>query len=140
MSKKIISTICILAVLNFIGCSSKEVITKDTFIQTYKSSNDEDKKDIYIHTINDEQYFFSYDNYFFENDSLNGIGKKILLNNKEDFKGKIALAAISNVELEDINPVTTLLLVIGITSIIIGAAFLADLLYQLGHMGGFGNL
>ncbi len=113
--KKTISIICILAFFNYIGCSSKEVMTKNSFIaENHVSGN---SKDIYINTINDDYYYFPSGNYIIVNDSLSGTGRKILSDNEAFFKGKIALADISTVEQKTTSVGNTILLVLGISLI-----------------------
>jgi hypothetical protein len=117
MTKKMISTICILAVLNYIGCSSKEIITKNTFIRTYSLSKGDNSKAIYVNTTDDNQYFFEAGHYSLSNDSLNGIGKKVLPNEMKPFNGNIALTNIVSIEEETTNTGNTLLLVLLIATI-----------------------
>ena len=112
--KKTISIICILAVLNYIGCSSKEVITKNTFIRSYVLSKGDNNKDIFVNTVNDDQYYFASGHYSFETDSLSGNGKKILPTKEEGFGGKIAFADILTVEQETSDTGNTILLIVGI--------------------------
>lgn len=112
--KKTVSIICILTVLNYIGCSSKEVMTKNTFVRTYNLSNNDNSNDIYVNTINDDQYFFQSGHYSFETDSLSGNGKKILPTKEENFVGKIAFADIVTVEQETADTGNIILLVVGI--------------------------
>ncbi len=115
--KKTISIICILAVLNYIGCSSKEVMTKNTFIRSYSLSNGDNSKDIFVNTINDDQYFFASGHYTFETDSLSGNGKKILPTIEENFTGEIAFADILTVEQETSNIGNTIILVLAILAV-----------------------
>ena len=137
--KKIISIICILAVLNYIGCSSKEVMTKNTFIRSYSLSNGDNRKDIFVNTINDDQYFFASGHYTFETDSLSGNGKKILPTKGESFVGKIAFADILTVEQETSDTGNTLLLLVGIlvagALIYVGitAAFYSSVVHDFTH-------
>jgi hypothetical protein len=135
MSKKLVSTICILAILNYIGCSSKEVMTKNTFIRIYNLSNGDNSKDIYVNTITDDQYFFQSGNYLFEADSLLGNGKKILPTKEENFKGKIALTDILTVEQETVDTGNTILLVLGIlvTGALIYVALAAATITSITH-------
>jgi len=117
MSKKLVSTICILAILNYIGCSSKEVLTKNTFIRTHNLSNGDNSKDIYVNTISDDQYFFQSGHYSFETDSLSGNGQKILPTKEENFTGKIAFSDILTVEQETTDTGNTILLALGIVTV-----------------------
>ncbi|HCY76617.1 MAG TPA: hypothetical protein DHV28_11925 [Ignavibacteriales bacterium] len=112
--KKTISIICILAVLNYIGCSSKEVMTKNTFISSYVFLKGDNSNDIFVNTLNDDQYFFASGHYTFEADSLSGKGMIILPNKKGNFSGKIAFADILTVEQEASDTGNTILLVVGI--------------------------
>lgn len=113
--KKTISIICILAFFNYIGCSSKEVMTKNSFIaENHLNGN---INDIYVSTINDDYYFFSSGNYVIVNDSLSGVGKKILLDKEVNFNGKIALADILTIEQKTFNPGKTIILALGILAV-----------------------
>ncbi len=125
--KKTLSIICVLAVLNYIGCSSKEVITKNTFIRSYVLSKGDNSKDILVNTVNDSQYFFASGHYIFETDSLSGNGKKILPTKEERFVGKIAFADILTVEQETSDTGNTILLVLGIVAA--GAAIYAGIAF-----------
>lgn len=117
MLKKIISIICILTVLNYIGCSSSEIISKNTFIRTYSLSNGDNSKDIYVNTVDDNQYFFESGHYSISKDYLTGIGEKVLPNEMELFDGKIALTDIVSIEEETINTGNTLLLILIIATV-----------------------
>ncbi len=115
--KKTISIICILTTLNYIGCSSTEIISKNTFIRTYSLSNGDNSNDIYVNTVDENQYFFQSGSYSISNDSLKGIGKKILPNEMQSFNGKIALKDIESFEGKTTDKGNTLLLVLGIVTI-----------------------
>lgn len=125
MSKKTISIICVLALLNYIGCSSNEVISKNTFLRNHTLSKEGNSRDIYINTVNDDQYFFESDHYIFEKDSLRGVGKKIFPTDQENFNGKIAYADILTVEQETSDTGNTLLLIVGI--VVAGALIFAGI-------------
>ncbi len=112
--KKTISLICVLALINYIGCSSKEVISKNTFLRNHTSSNKGNSKNIYVNTVNDDQYFFESEHYTFEKDSLSGIGQKIFPTNQKYFNGKIAYADILTVEQQTSDTGNTVILVVGI--------------------------
>ncbi len=135
--KKTISIICILAVLNYIGCSSKEVMTKNTFVRSYALSSGDNSKDIFVNTLNDDQYYFASGHYIFETDSLSGNGKKILPTKEEKFVGKIAFADILTVEQETSDTGKTLLLLVGIVVagaliyVGISAAFYSSIVHDL---------
>jgi hypothetical protein len=135
MSKKILSTICVLALLNYIGCFSTEIISKNNFIRAYSISKGDNSKDIYVNTTDDNQYFFQSGNYLFEADSLLGNGKKILPTKEENFKGKIALTDILTVEQETVDTGNTILLVLGIlvTGALIYVALAAATITSITH-------
>ena len=115
--KKTISIICILATLNYIGCSSTEIVSKNTFIRTYSLSKGDNSEAIYVNTTDDNQFFFEAGHYSLSNDSLNGVGKKVLLNEMKPFNGKIALTDIVSIEEETTNTGNTILLVLGIVAV-----------------------
>jgi hypothetical protein len=115
--KKTTSIICILATLNYIGCSSTEIVSKNTFIRTYSLSNGDNSKDIYVNTVDDNQYFFEAGHYSLSNDSLNGIGKIVLPNEMKSFNGKIVLTDIVSIEEKTTNTGNTILLVLGIAAV-----------------------
>lgn len=115
--KKSLSIICVLTTLNYIGCSSTEIITKNTFIRIYNLSNGDNSNDIYVNTVDDNQYFFQSGSYSVSNDSLKGIGKKILPNEMQPFNGKIALKDIVSFEEQTTNTGNTILLALGIVTI-----------------------
>ena len=115
--KKTISIICILAILNYIGCSSTEIVSKNTFIRTYSLSKGDNSEAIYVNTTDDNQFFFEAGHYSLSNDSLNGVGKKVLLNEMNPFNGKIALTDIVSIEEETTNTGNTILLVLGIVAV-----------------------
>ena len=125
MKNKVIIYAVIITFLNYLGCTTKEVMTKNTFIETYVLNNKVNDKDIYINTIDDNKYFFSAGMYFLENDSLAGTGRKITLTESEIFKGKIALSDIASVEQETTDSGNTILLVTGI--LVVGAITLAGI-------------
>jgi hypothetical protein len=130
--KKYISAILIpCLLLQFVGCYSSKYIAVEQLVNEGRKDAELNEfqdsvsigghtKYFYINTINEEQYFFSSGNYFFDNDSLNGIGRKILGYEEEDFSGKIALVDISTIEQKEINTASTLWFIFGSTLIIIG--------------------
>lgn len=146
--KKYITAILIpCLLLQFSGCYSSNYISKDKFLfdekrQDVKQSTfqdsisvDEKHKDIYINTINEELYFFSFSNYYLENDSLIGRGKKIFNYNEENFNGKIALTDILTIEQTEINSTNTLLFISGFILIFGGLIVGAIELGKVSSMG-----
>lgn len=128
--------------LQFVGCYSSKYITVDQLVNEERKEAEltviqdsvsfgENTNYFYINTINEERYFFSSGNYFLDNDSLSGIGRKILENEEEDFGGKIALADISTIEQKEINTSNTLWFIFGsifvITGFVIGAVELGKI-------------
>jgi hypothetical protein len=145
--KRYISAILIPCfLLQLYGCYSSNYITIDQLVNEKRQdvkqatfqdsiSVDEKHKDIYINTINEELYFFSFSNYYLENDSLIGRGKKIFNYNEESFNGKIALTDILTIEQTEINSTNTLLFISGFILIFGGLIVGAIELGKVSSMG-----
>ena len=88
-------------------------------------SNQKERDDIILVDTNDYEYLFKAKNYTISNDSIEGKAVRNKINNemeKEGFKGKIALSDIKSIQENQINYVTTSLLVLCIAGIIVIAA------------------
>ena len=65
---KLISGILVLSFLNLIGCTSTNSFTAFEL----KQAEEDEPIDIHVITKDDQEYYFSYPNYYFENDTLYG--------------------------------------------------------------------
>ena len=111
MRKKYIASVLITALLiQLYGCYSIQDISKDELAGFRGES------DLIVQTRDSTIYFFEESNYHISNDTLYGKGY-VKVNEDSDFKvateGSIALTNIESIEQEEVNPVTTSLLVIG---------------------------
>jgi len=114
VSKKYIISVLIPSLLiHLCGCYSMKEITKDEYNERVG------KGDIIIYTNDSTFYFFEEFNYKISNDSLFGNGY-IKYNEDSDFEelfeGAIALTNIEMIEQDELNPVTTTLLIIVIVA------------------------
>jgi hypothetical protein len=122
MRKKcIISVLITTLLIQLYGCYSMQDISKDEIAGL------KDGGDLIVHTKDSTIYFFEESNYYISKDSLYGKGY-VKFNEKADFKveteNTIALTNIESVQKDEINPVTTSLLVIGSILFAAGAGIL----------------
>jgi hypothetical protein len=122
MRKKYIVFILIPALLiQLYGCYSIQDISKDELAGFRGES------DLIVQTRDSTIYFFEESNYHISNDTLYGKGY-VKVNEDSDFKvateGSIALTNIESIEQEEVNPVTTSLLVIGSILFAAGVGFI----------------
>ena len=98
MYKKLISSIIVVALVNLVGCYSFQSVT----VPEYQKIEEDDGKpeEIYVKTIDSQEYHFSDLNFYIEGDTL--YGKEILLLSKEEitFEGKFALGDIKTIQVE----------------------------------------
>jgi hypothetical protein len=118
MNKKYMVFVLIPALLiQLYGCYSMKEISKD------KMSGLKEGGDLIVYTKDSTIYSFEESNYHISNDSLYGKGY-VKFNEDSDFKvateGSIALANITNVQQDELNPT-------GTTWIIIGGILLIDI-------------
>lgn len=111
MHKKYIVTVLIPALLiQLYGCYSMQDIPKDEMVELMENG------DLTVQTKDSTIYFFEESNYHISNDTLYGKGY-VKFSQNADFKveteNTIALTNIESVQQDEINPVTTSLLVIG---------------------------
>jgi hypothetical protein len=122
MRKKYIVSVLIPALLiQLYGCYSMQEISKDEMVRLQNGD------DLIVHTKDSTIYFFEESNYHISNDTLYGKGY-IKFNENADFKveteNTIALTNIESVQQDEINPVTTALLTVGIVLVTLFGAFL----------------
>ena len=126
MNKKLISSVLIIAILNFVGCYSLKSVTVSEYKQIEKKEGRPDE--IFVNTVYGQKYYFTDSNFYIENDSL--YGKGILLSSKEDlpFEGKIALNRIESFKMELYDQSkTTWLIVGGIAYLLLGILIIAGI-------------
>ena len=110
MCKKYIVFVLIPALLiQLYGCYSMQDISKDELTGLT------DEGDIIVYTKDATIYFFEESNYHISNDSLyvKGYVKSSAYASKIEIEKSIALTNIESIQQNEINPVTTSLLVIG---------------------------
>jgi hypothetical protein len=91
--KKYIAAILINALLiQFVGCYSMQKVTKDEFVQAL------DYPELMVKT-NEKEYSFEEGSYSFQNDTVFGTGKCLLLkNNYLPFEGRISINDVEKIE------------------------------------------
>lgn len=97
MSKKLISSILVVALLNLVGCYTLQPITVPEYKQVEKEEGKPDE--IFVKTNEPIEYHFSDSNFYIENDTLYGNG--ILLQSKEEItlEKKFAISEIDSIQL-----------------------------------------
>jgi len=96
--KKYIAAILINALLiQFVGCYSMQKVTKDEFVQAL------DYPELMVKT-NEKEYSFEEGSYSFQNDTVLGTGKCLLLkNNYLPFEGRISTSDVEKIETDRMN-------------------------------------
>jgi hypothetical protein len=127
MRKKYIVFVLIPALLiQLYGCYSMREISKD------EMAGLKDEGDLIVNTKDSTIYFFEESNYHISNDSLyvKGYVKSSDYASKVEIEKSIALTNIATIERDELNLVTTSLLVIGSTLAAVGVAFLILIVAQ----------
>lgn len=129
MCKKYIVLVLIpLLLIQLYGCYSMREIFKDE-IEGLKEGGD-----LIVQTKDSTIYFFKESNYHISNDSLYGKGE-VKFSNDSDFKvgieKTIALNSIKTIERDELNPVTTTLLILGSVIVTVGGVFFIALVIGL---------
>jgi hypothetical protein len=126
--KYIVSVLIPTLLIQLYGCYSMQDISKDELAGL------KDGGDLIVHTKDSTIYFFEESNYHISNDSLYGKGY-IKFSEDSNFKvateSTIALSNITTVEQDEVNPVTTSLLVIGSALAAVGVAVLTWIIIYL---------
>src|SRR3972149_8998577 len=116
--KYIVSVLIPLLLIQVYGCYSMKEISKDEMAGLNEGG------DLILHTKNSTIYFFEKSNYNISNDTLSGKGYAKLID-ASDFKivneGAVTLKDIERIQQDELNLVTTSLVVGGILLVIVGA-------------------
>jgi hypothetical protein len=129
MCKKYIVSVLITALLiQLYGCYSIQDIPKDEIAELKNGD------DLIVYTKDATVYFFEESNYLIANDSLyvKGYVKSSAHASKVEIEKSIALTNIESIQQDEINPVTTSLLVLGSILTAAGVAFLILLIMYAG--------
>lgn len=116
---KLITIICLLGFLNYVGCYSVQNLTRNDLEEDFAS-------DIRLLTKDNHTYFFAHGNYRIDKDSLYGIGKRLEGYSANEFEGKIAFKDIEMISGEKVDVGNTFLMLLGI-----GAVALVIYLFRL---------
>jgi hypothetical protein len=117
MKKKIIIYFLIIAFLNYLGCTSLNIASKEEVKQ--KLENGTYYQELYLITKDNNRYHFGKRGYHIKNDTLYAKGLKVNMNGEVPFEGKIRLEDISYFEVEELNTLSTVGLVLGIGALAI---------------------
>lgn len=115
MVRKIFISLVLLSFLNYLGCYSSEIITKNEVDQGLKKINLDEE--ISISTKDYNSYRFGAHQYQIQNDTLSGTGVITKLGKQIPFKGKIAMNDIVSIEQKSTDAVATIGLVLGIAAL-----------------------
>ena len=132
MCKKYIVLVLIpLLLIHLCGCYSLREISKDEMVGLKEGG------DLIVYTKDSTIYSFKESNYHISNDSLYGKGY-VKFNDNSGFKvaieNTIALKNIKAIERDELNPVTTTLLIIGSVILTVGGVlFIAFAIGMSGH-------
>ena len=132
MCKKYIVLVLIpLLLIHLCGCYSLREISKDEMVGLKEGG------DLIVYTKDSTIYSFKESNYHISNDSLYGKGY-VKFNDNSGFKvaieNTIALKNIKAIERDELNPVTTTLLIIGSVILTVGGVlFIAFAIAMSGH-------
>ncbi|HAB54100.1 MAG: hypothetical protein A2455_06635 [Ignavibacteria bacterium RIFOXYC2_FULL_35_16] len=121
MCKKYIVLVLIpLLLIHLCGCYSLREISKDEMVGLKEGG------DLIVYTKDSTIYSFKESNYHISNDSLYGKGY-VKFNDNSGFKvaieNTIALKNIKAIERDELNPVTTTLLITGSVILVVGGVF-----------------
>ncbi len=127
MYYKISIVIILLSILNYTGCYSDGVITRDELANGFSSN-------ISLLTSSNETYYFSKNSYKVVRDTLSGTGQLLKSDNTmTDFKGKLALNDIELMTGKKIDGGKTALLILGVAGISLLVYFLVNLDSEIRH-------
>ena len=115
MSKKIVSSILIVAILNLVGCYSYEMISGTDYQKIEQDNPDE----IIVKTFEQTEYYFAGSNFHFENDTLYGKASRNSDMENVD-KVKIAISDIESIETKTYATANTWILGIGVGIVAVG--------------------
>jgi len=126
MNKKFISIILVVTFFNLTSCSSSQVVTAEDFRPI---SQDDISEGILVITKDTKKYSFARTDYWIENDTLYGKGKKFVGKEEAPFEGSIFLGDVAFIEYEESDwyqttCITTSIVIVGILGLIliVGAA------------------
>jgi len=115
MLKKYLNCLLILSILNFTGCTSLEVISKEDVDKGQAEITLSDE--LYLTTKNFTRYHFSAFNYQIVNDTIYGNGTIESDSLVSPFKGSVPLKDVINFEQNESNIGGTIVLIAGIITI-----------------------
>jgi hypothetical protein len=117
MKKKIFIYLLIIAFLNYLGCTSLNVVSTGEVKEKLESGTY--YQELFLITKDNNRYHFGKWGYHIENDTLIAKGLKVNMNGEVPFEGKIPLEDISYFEVEELNTLSTVGLVLGIGALAI---------------------
>jgi hypothetical protein len=120
MLSKLFRTVMIITFINYVGCYSNEMISKEEIVRgEYQVDH---TQDIFITTDDFSRYHFISGHYHFQKDSVYGEGTKLVSGQKISFKGVLPVKNITSIEQKQIDEGSSAGLVLGIIAIGVVAA------------------
>jgi len=127
MRQKILIACMLISIINYIGCYSADMVTRNELEHGFSS-------EISLLTKDNETYYFPEHSYRLEKDSLSGKGRLLKSDYTFDvFNGKIALSDIELITGKKVDEGKTALLILGAIGISLIIYLLADLHQEVQH-------
>jgi len=110
MKRKILISLLVVSLFNYIGCYSYETISFTEFENELKA--DDVSKELFINTSDLKKYHCSKDFLEVHEDSIKVKGKIVIREDYEEpFTGKLAIKDIESIEISNLDALATILLV-----------------------------
>ena len=117
MYKKIIISLLLIALSNYLACTSFSVVTKESKVNDIE--NGKYSGEMFLITVNSSRYHFDEWHYYVKNDTLFGNGFEESVVGKIPFKGAIPVEDIDYIEIKKADTLATIGLVLGISAAIL---------------------
>jgi hypothetical protein len=112
MYKKLVASLLLLSLSNFLACTSFSVATKDSM----EMENEKFTGEIFLVTLGNVRYHFDKQKYYVKNDTLYGNGFEVTVVGEIPFGGAIPTKEIDYIEFKKADTLATLGLVVGIAA------------------------
>lgn len=112
MYKKLVASLLLLSLSNFLACTSFSVATKDS----KEMENGKFTGEIFLVTLGNVRYHFDKQQYYVKNDTLYGNGFEVTVVGEIPFGGAIPTEEIDYIEFKKADTLATLGLVVGIAA------------------------
>ena len=101
MYKKLVASLLLLSLSNFLACASFSVATKDSKVKDME--NGKFSGEIFLVTLDNVRYHFDKQKYYVKNDTLYGNGFELTVVGEIPFGGAIPTEEIDYIEFKEAN-------------------------------------